>query len=175
MQDIRLTPTSFIVLGLLEQLGEATPYALKRTAGNSVGHFWSLQHAQLYSEPDRLAGAGYLTVEREQGGRRRKRYTITARGREALTGWRDEPPEDLGELREPAVLKLFFGADPGPLAESQIAAHRERLARYEAIRRELGDVMTEGNTLALRSGIGHEREWIRFWESLSREAGRAEG
>ncbi len=167
MQDVRLTPTSFIVLGLVEQLGEATPYDLKRAVGVSVGHFWSLQHAQLYSEPDRLTGAGHLTVELEQGGRRRKRYRITASGRKALALWRDEPPEDLGELREPALLKLFFGADPARLAESQIEAHRARLARYEAIRRDLPELMTKGNALALGSGIGHELEWIRFWEEIA--------
>jgi hypothetical protein len=29
MQGIRLTPTSYIVLGLLELFGESTPYRLK--------------------------------------------------------------------------------------------------------------------------------------------------
>ena len=54
----RLTPTSYIVLGLLEAAGEATPYDLKRAVGTSVGNFWSLQHSQLYAEPARLASAG---------------------------------------------------------------------------------------------------------------------
>ena len=54
--DIRLTPTSYIVLGFLSLLGEATPYDLKRMVSVSVGHFWSFPHSQLYAEPDRLAG-----------------------------------------------------------------------------------------------------------------------
>src|ERR671910_119401 len=52
MQEVRLTPTSYIVLGLLEWAGESTPYRLKQLVAVSVGYFWSLQHAQLYTEPE---------------------------------------------------------------------------------------------------------------------------
>jgi PadR family transcriptional regulator, regulatory protein AphA len=167
LQAIRLTPTSYIVLGLLDQVGEATPYDLKRLVGISVGHFWSLQHAQLYSEPERLARAGYLTEDQEQGGRRRKRYAITDRGREALAAWRAEPPEELAEMREPALLKLFFGADPAALANTQLGAHRRRLAEYEAIRERIPREAEKGNLLALEAGIRHERVWIEFWSELA--------
>ena len=77
MQEIRLTPTSYIVLGLLELAGESTPYGLKQLVAGSVGHFWTLQHAQLYSEPERLAKAGHVTERRERGGRRRRLYSLT--------------------------------------------------------------------------------------------------
>ena len=56
-RDIRLTPTSYIVLGLIAAAGRATPYDLKRVHAEGIGGFWSLNHAQLYAEPDRLAGA----------------------------------------------------------------------------------------------------------------------
>ena len=81
MQEVRLTPTSYIVLGLLEFAGESTPYGLKQLVAGSVGYFWTLQHAQLYTEPERLAKGGYVTETREQTGRRRKLYAITAKGR----------------------------------------------------------------------------------------------
>src|SRR4051794_757166 len=121
---IRLTPVSYIVLGLVEQLGEATPYALKTAAASSVGNFWSVQHAQLYTEPARLSDAGLLAAEQEPGGRRRRRYRLTDDGRRSLDDWRASPTADLGELRSPGLLQLFFGADPGPLAGAQLAAHR---------------------------------------------------
>ena len=114
MQEIRLTPTSYIVLGLLELAGESTPYGLKQLVAASVGHFWTLQHAQLYTETERLAAAGYVTERRESGGRRRKLYALTDRGREALVAWRDDPASERAELREPSLLKLFFGADAAP-------------------------------------------------------------
>ena len=164
MQEIRLTPTSYIVLGLLELAGESTPYGLKQLVARSVGNFWTLHHAQLYTEPERLAKAGYVKERREDGGRRRKLYELTARGREALDDWRAEGTTSLGELREPAVLKLFFGADPAQLAAVQIPAHREKLAEYEQIRGGMPDDVPDGPRLALEAGIRHERGSIEFWE-----------
>ena len=167
-----MTPTSYIVLGLLELCGESTPYELKQAVGISLGNFWSLQHAQLYSEPERLAAAGYVRERREEGGRRRRRYSLTANGRRALEEWRDEPTDQLSELRDPGLLKLFFGADPAAgLADVQLEAHRRKLAQYEGLR-----VLDNGNEprgpwLTLDSGIAHERAWIRFWEGLRRKRG----
>jgi DNA-binding PadR family transcriptional regulator len=163
----RLTPTSFIVLGLLELSGEASPYALKQLVAGSVGHFWTLHHAQLYTETERLAGAGYVTETREEGGRRRKLYALTARGREALERWRRAPTDEVAEIREPALLKLFFGADPAELAASQLPAHRRQLEEYERIRDTMPESVPEGPRLALENGIWHERSSIAFWEDLA--------
>src|SRR5215213_5491440 len=116
----RLTPVSYMVLGLIENAGEATPYQLKAFAAQSVGNFWTIQHAQLYTECERLAKAGLLDEERERTGRRRKTYKLTATGRKALDEWRSTPTTDIGELRSPGLLQLFFGAEPGPLAAAQL-------------------------------------------------------
>ncbi len=168
MQDVRLTPTSYIVLGFLELAGEATPYELKKAVAVSVGNFWSLQHAQLYTEPERLAKAGYLTETREKGGRRRKRYALTARGRRALRDWRAEPTDELSELRDLGLLKLFFGADPAKLASVQLEAHKRQLREYEELRAADSGEGPRGPWLALDAGIAHERIWVRFWSDVSR-------
>jgi PadR family transcriptional regulator AphA len=167
MQGIRLTPTSYIVLGLLEMAGESTPYALKQLVAGSVGYFWSLQHAQLYTEPERLATAGYVTEKREETGRRRKLYSITAKGRRALEDWRTETTAELAELREPALLKLFFGADPRALAAVQIPANEERLAEYQRIRDEMPADLPAGPRQALEMGIRFERAALAFWRELA--------
>ena len=133
--DLRLTPVSYIVLGLIELAGgEATPYRLKQLVPQTVGHFWTVQHAQLYSEPERLAAGGLLDEEREEGGRRRRLYRLTAAGRRALDDWRSEPSGELAELRAPGVLQLFFGADPAELAPLQAEAYRREQAELEAIK-----------------------------------------
>jgi DNA-binding PadR family transcriptional regulator len=166
--SIRLTPTSCIVLGLIERAGEATPYELKQLVAAGIGNFWSLQHAQLYTEPERLARAGYLDEARERGGRRRKRYTLTPAGRAALRAWVSEPTGALPELRDVALLKLFFDAEPGPLAEAQLAAHRQKLREYEELARQAGDDPPPGPYATLQAGIAHEREWVRYWTRLQR-------
>ncbi|MFN2617800.1 MAG: PadR family transcriptional regulator [Thermoleophilaceae bacterium] len=166
MQTTRLTPTSYIVLGLLELAGEATPYELKQGVRGTLGNFWSLQHAQLYSEPQRLVEGGYLKERRERSGRRRRHYSLTRSGRQALDEWRSSPTSELSELRDLALLKLFFGADAAELAGAQLDAHRAKLAEYEALRRLDGGDAPRGPWLALESGIAHEREWVRYWEAL---------
>ncbi len=164
----RLTPTSYIVLGLLDALGEATPYDLKQLLAGSVGNFWTVQHSALYAEPERLAAGGYASERREQGGRRRRRYRITAKGRRALHEWAAEPTADFTELRDPGLLKLFFGADPKRLAPPQLEAHRAKLAEYEVIHASMKqDGGPAGPRLALEAGIAHEREWVRYWQRLA--------
>lgn len=171
MQDLKLTPTSYIVLGLLSWSDEATPYELKRMVAGSVGNLWSVQHAQLYTEPQRLAEAGYLTERRERGGRRRRHYSITDRGRQALRDWTSTPTHELTELRDPGLLRLFFGADPAMLAAAQLEVHRAKLREYERIRASGSDEGPAGPRLALEAGIGHEREWIRYWRRLAKGEG----
>jgi PadR family transcriptional regulator AphA len=166
MQEVRLSAVSYVVLGFVAWAGEATPYRLKQLVASSVGNFWTLQHAQLYTEPERLAKAGYLTEERERGGRRRKVYAITEQGRQALEEWRAEPTDAIPELRSPALLKLFFGADPAAVAPLQVEAHRRKLAEYEAIRDSMSDSVPEGPRLALDAGIANARQQIEWWEAL---------
>src|SRR3984957_1295644 len=103
----RLTETSYIVLGLLEQGEPATPYDLKRLAQVSTNNFWSVPHTQLYTECARLAAEGLLEEHQEQAGRRRRIYRLTGRGREELQKWCEEPTEALYELRDISTLKLF--------------------------------------------------------------------
>jgi len=164
----RLSPTSYIVLALIDAAGEATPYELKQTAALTLSAFWSLPHAQVYAEPERLAGEGYLQERREQGGRRRRHYKLTARGSKALRDWLAEPTAAMAELRDPGMLKLFFGGDPEALAGAQLSVHREKLAQHERLAEQIEGHVPAGILLALRAGIGHEREWVRFWELVGR-------
>jgi DNA-binding PadR family transcriptional regulator len=165
---ISLTPTSYIVLGLVSQAGEATPYALKQMAAATVGNFFSIPHSQLYAEPERLAKGGYMKVRREQGGRRRKHYALTARGRKALAEWLESPTAELYELRDPGLLKLAFGSDAKSLAAAQLPVHEERLRHFQDILRvlEASGAPVE-QRLVVESGIGHEREYVRFWKRVA--------
>jgi DNA-binding PadR family transcriptional regulator len=165
----RLTETSYIVLGQLEQAGPSTPYDLKRLAQLSTSNFWSVPHTQLYTECARLAAEGLLDERQEQSGRRRRTYRLTGRGAQLLEEWRDEPTSEHYELRDASTLKLFFGGDPAELAAAQLEAHRRRLKAYEQLHASIPDA-PRGQLLALECGIGHEREFIRFWSRLRGDA-----
>jgi PadR family transcriptional regulator, regulatory protein AphA len=168
----RLSETSYVVLALLERVQPATPYDLKRLTERSTINFWAVPHAQLYSECARLAVEGLLTEEQEQAGRRRRFYSLTDLGCQALREWLEAPIEALVEVRDLGILKLFFGADPALLASMLLPMHEERLQRYEGFAelrdraRAAGSEIPRGAWLALEAGIGHEREYVRFWRGL---------
>lgn len=162
MHDSRLSEASYIVLGLVEQLGPATPYDLKRVAARSTLNFWTMRHTQIYTESARLAEDGLLSEERELTGRRRRVYRITDAGRSALDLWRSDPSARDYEFRDVATLKLFFGADPQDLARQQVRTHKEMLRNYENLRDELVGG-PPGWALALEHGIAHERAFLSFW------------
>jgi PadR family transcriptional regulator AphA len=164
----RLSSTSYIVLGLIDAAGEATPYDLKQTVARGLGNFWSVPHAQVYAEAERLAADGFLSERREDGGRRRRHYSLTPSGRRALGEWLAVPTGEMTELRDAAMLKVFFGADPRDMAKVQLPARRRKLADYEELVAQIGDQMPAGVLLSLQAGIGHEREWVRFWSLIEK-------
>jgi PadR family transcriptional regulator AphA len=163
-EKIRLTTTSFIVLGLIDWLGPTSPFRMKKLLLETVGDFHPVPHTAFYEEPARLAAAGYLDESQEQSGRRRKSYSLTEKGRGALTAWLADPAVEPTEVRSPAMLKVFFGADPGPLADLALTRHRELLAGFEAVRKERRPQGGPGR--ALDAGIEYHRSWVRIWERL---------
>lgn len=180
MSSERLTPTSYLVLGLLAREGPSTSYDLERHVAATLGNFWSFPHTLLYSEPARLAALGLATERREAGGRRRRVFEVTAAGRSALLSWLDRPSVERTELRDPGLLQLFF-ADLASssarlrLAEEQLAIHEAKLAGYredERVQRVPGRSTRgqrtfehwRGETLAM--GLLYETAAVAFWRGV---------
>jgi PadR family transcriptional regulator, regulatory protein AphA len=170
MSEPRLSETSYLVLGMLERTQPATPYDLKQVAELSSKYFWSIPHSLLYAECERLAKEGLLTEKREAEGRRRRIYTVTKAGMDALEAWRAEPGRAVSELRDLSLLKLFLGADPAMLARAYLPEHEANLKRFEDLRKASGAIQVpRGPWLAFDAGIGHMREYVRFWKKLLKE------
>ncbi|UUY46481.1 PadR family transcriptional regulator [Streptomyces yangpuensis] len=121
-----LPPTAWAVLGLLSFPGERTGYELKKWADSSLRFFyWSPAISQIYAELRRLEELGYASSARSgpEEARAKRRYAITAAGREALSGWAADTTEAgppvlkhglllrvwLGHLAEPARLRAMVG------------------------------------------------------------------
>jgi PadR family transcriptional regulator AphA len=168
-----LSPISYIVLALIARSGAATPYDLKREVAKSVGYFWAFPHSQLYAEPARLAAAGLLDERQEEGGRRRRTYSLTSRGRAALDEWLSAPAAEATQIRDLGLLKLFFAESLEPeqvvaLAREQEALHRERLAHYEQLEQQLaGHDDVAFARAPLRMGIHCEGAFVRFWSDVA--------
>lgn len=168
-----LTPSAYVVLGLLAAYGPATPYDLKRSVDASVGYFWSFPRAQLYVEPARLNKLGLVAEEVEASGRRRHVYRITDAGRDALRDWIRGPNHAPIELRDTGLLKLFFAGVASQdeivaLARSQQAEHERRFAEYERILERIADSPEQAFARAtLRLGLSHERGSVEFWRDVA--------
>jgi PadR family transcriptional regulator AphA len=164
---IKLTGTSYAVLSLLDQFGESTSYDIKQAIELSIQNFWPVPHTTAYEEPARLAAAGYLSARQEEGGRRRRVYSLTDAGREALREWAAETTLTPPQLREEAILKLFAGADPGPLAAERRAWHERKLEELSDLLREVreaeGLVASERTLLA---GVGYHQKMLELMDLL---------
>jgi PadR family transcriptional regulator, regulatory protein AphA len=170
--SIRLTTTSYALLALLDQLGPGqTSYDIKQALDKSIENFWPVPHTTAYEEPARLAEAGYLSVTQEDGGRRRKSYSLTAEGRQALADWAAEPVAAPPQLRDELMLKVFAGAEPAALTDARVEWHR---AKLEELRGYLVEVRaTEGwerSERTLIAGVAYQEMMLALLESL-REQG----
>lgn len=164
---IRLTPTSYALLALLDQLGEATPYEIKQAMDMSIENFWPVPHTTAYEEPARLAGGGYLSMHQEKGGRRRKTYALTEAGREALAAWAADTETAPPQVRDEMVLKVFAGADPLAFIGPRRAWHQEKLAELERYLEETGaDEGWRRSALALAAGVAYHRKMLEMLDEL---------
>lgn len=98
-------------------------------------------------------------------------FSITAAGRAELRDWLADPTATLPEIRDIALLKLFFGAHTDPahlaaLAENQRDAHAERVKVYEALEAVAG---TDPASATLGLGIAWERAATAFWASIAEQ------
>jgi PadR family transcriptional regulator, regulatory protein AphA len=174
-----LHPSAYVVLGLLDVYGPGTPYDLNRWLETSVGYFWSFPRAQLYVEPQRLADLGLVDEVREASGRRRRRFSITPAGRQALRDWIRSDESPAAELRDPGLLKLFFArpvdtASVVALARANAVEHAQRLTAYERILPELEREPDAAFALAtLRLGLRHEQIAVEFWQDIAKNPPRA--
>lgn len=167
-KPIRLTPNSYAVMAVLDQCQEATSYELKGLIERSIENFWPVPHTTAYEEPARLAEAGYLSARQEEGGRRRRVYTLTEAGREALATWAADPGVAPPQFRDEAVLKVFAGGDPGPLLRARIEWHTAKLAELEATLAEVREMEgLESSERTLVTGIAYERKMLEMLEGFA--------
>jgi DNA-binding PadR family transcriptional regulator len=165
--SLRLSPTSYALLALLEHLGEATSYDIKQALERSIENFWPVPHTTAYDEPARLAEGGFLSSRQEPGGRRRKLYTLTDEGRAALRAWAAAPTAAPPQLRDELLLKVFAGGDPLPLLAARRAWHAEKLAELEGY---LDNIRQAGTWLGpertLIAGTAYHRKMLEVLQEL---------
>jgi len=121
-------------------LGARSGYEIKQSVELSIRFFWTISPAQVYPSLARLERAGMLVGRDEpQGNRPRRVYERTTAGTRALLDWLKQAEPMPFELRDIAMVKLFFAdaldsTDARRLLAQIRARSEERLATLEAIR-----------------------------------------
>jgi DNA-binding PadR family transcriptional regulator len=152
------------------RFGSRTGYEIKQKIEISTRFFWGASYGQIYPELKRLAAAGLVEVEAApRGGVKRNAYRLTAAGERALHEWLADPDAQLFEMRDEALLKVFFGdllTDAELLA--CVRARREWCERVLVLFRQIDDLPVPewagrgSPTEALEYGI-ELMAWMRDW------------
>jgi DNA-binding PadR family transcriptional regulator len=131
-----LPVTAYALLGLLSFGEPLTGYELKQRADRTLRYYWvSPAMSQVYSELERLHDSGLV---RRHGDGRTTSYSMTRRGRTALTRWMKDTPVGFPVLKHPVALRLLLGALVDP--ESMKAMLRRHLVALEEERTDLEKV-----------------------------------
>lgn len=169
-KPIKLSGTSYALLAVLNEFGEMTSYDIKQAMESSIENFWPVPHTTAYEEPARLAAAGFLSAHQEEGGRRRRVYSLTDLGREVLSEWAGDPDASPPQVRDEAILKLFAGADPDAMHDRRVDWHRKKL---EELRGYL-DLARAGEGFdrserTLLAGVAYHRKMLEAIEMVAEE------
>jgi DNA-binding PadR family transcriptional regulator len=125
-----LSPTARVILGLI-RLGARTGYDIKQTVEVTTRFFWNASYGQIYPELRRLEQAGLVESEPDpESSRKRTLYNLTPAGERTLHEWLTGPG-DLFDMRDEALLKLFFGDLLAP--EEVLANLRRRRESFEEV------------------------------------------
>ncbi len=164
----KLAAPAYVVLGMVA-LGARSGYEIKRTVELSIRFFWTISQAQIYPSLEQLQRAGLIAGRAEATGKRRRRvYEITADGNAVLTQWLRQHEQMPFELRDIAMVKLFFaGALDRHEALSLLASVKGRSAQQIATLRQIepaaelvDDQGDPGPLLTLQMGIAFHQAMI---------------
>jgi DNA-binding PadR family transcriptional regulator len=177
----RKTLDYVILAGLLRQ--PRSGYDLSGWMAGETSHFFSIGHSSVYPALSRLEEAGLVehrAVASERGPKR-KVYSITEVGREALLSWAEEPAAEREVRDEQLVKALCYGFLPEERALERLreekVSHERRLEMYEGFERGLEAQLREGvispeaylgTLLTLRRGIGVEKSYVEWCEEAAK-------
>lgn len=175
MEGSELSDQSYAVLVMIALRGPSTAYDVERALGPLTREYWAVPHTQVYRECARLEKAGLVREQREEKGRRKRVYTVTAKGRREIADWIREPSEGSMEIRDASQMKLLAAElsttqDIRALAERQVVAYRRRLEVLDEMLDRFKDrPEIQVRLLAVSMGKGVYRAALNFWQGIVKD------
>ena len=167
-----LSPTGRVILGLIA-FGKRTGYDIKTFVDKTTRYFWAASYGQIYPELKRLEDQGLVRGRPEpSGGRARTVYELTEAGEAALQHWLAADAEPSYELRDEAMLKLFFSDSLPDRQIDIVRAMRERSERKLAHLRSIESHASQGpkgSYLTLQMGIAMTERMVEWCKATERQ------
>jgi len=130
---VKVNKSRYAILGMLS-LKDFSGYEIKKTMQASTSFFWRETDSSIYPMLGELEKEELVKGKEDSvGGRKRKRYSITGKGKKAFKEWLEIPSEPV-KPRNELLLKLFFGNH----AKSEIGLQHVEDYRNQLV--ELGEV-----------------------------------
>jgi PadR family transcriptional regulator AphA len=158
MSRNELTPFSYVVLTLIGERG-AGPHDLVRM-GRRGSVYSTAAESQYYAEPKRLERLGYLRSEKKRGQtRERTHYTLTAKGRRALSQWIEEPTP-YPRTDNQAIVRLLA---------ADLVGENAVLESLRGMRDEITDLNTRlDEAEAIAKTLPHREKYLQLNHRLAR-------
>lgn len=179
-----LPPTAYVILGML-RLGAETGYDIKRAVEVSTRFFWTISEAQIYPMLARLDKDGLIVGHDASHGRRKRRaYELTPKGEKALIEWLSFEEPLPFEVRDVALLKLFFADAAEPEAAIEVirrlrSRSEQELGVLRAQEAPSAELAESGGgrfpAIALRAGIAVHESLIAVAAELEAELAAESG
>lgn len=120
----------FIVLGVLGKQS-LTGYDIKKVIEKGVGVFYKASYGTLYPLLSRLTEKGFLTVKEEaNGGRQKKYYEVTAKGRTRFMSWLTQADKSNDNSDTRLAKVYFFDLLPKEVRREQMLIYKKNNETY---------------------------------------------
>jgi DNA-binding PadR family transcriptional regulator len=154
-----LTTFSYVVLALVGE-GGAGAHDLVESQRRAGNPYWFTSKRNMYAEPKRLAGLGYLSSTKAPGRTHdRTVYHLAGRGKQALRAW----------VAQPTPFPRIQSEAPVRLVAGYLVPDRQLLQSLHALRAEL-DAVSAGLEEAeeYATTLPHRERYLRLVHSLGR-------
>jgi DNA-binding PadR family transcriptional regulator len=163
---VELTKSSYLILGMIK-LGRRTGYEIKALVDVSARFFWAASYGQIYPELKRLEAAGLIEGEDDRSdGRRRRAYSLTGLGEEALHDWLTSGEPLVHEIRHEGVLKFFFADALSPEERIELVARLRE--QHERMVKELTEIEAMARAAHDEDGIVQPQRTAEWGLELNR-------
>jgi DNA-binding PadR family transcriptional regulator len=154
-----LTTFSYVILALVGE-GGAGAHDLVESQRRAGSPYWFTSTRNVYAEPKRLAGLGYLSAAKAPGRTHdRTIYQLTEPGKRALREW----------VAQPTPFPRIQSEAPVRLVAGYLVPDEQLLASLRALREELQAVSVGLDEAERYAGtLPHRERYLRLVHSLGR-------